>query len=689
MSSAELAIDGEIVDAERELVESGYHGGPVDAEPDTVRTLYATVTSQGTEGRAPILPAWLRSPEQRGAFIRASLDVVLYSMGFHCTRIPRYAFWAALYAPLGALRGLGKVVRWWWVWEQHGVRQQAANSGDSAAWMRLHQEVKATRSQRGLILGMTAGVTGIALLLFLVLASLLVQLLVLAALVAVLARHGRPEGRPIIDRVYTGPKFTKLHAEQVRTALCALGISGIKDPSLLEFPPPGIHRDGPGWLARVNLPAGVEAVDVLERRGRLSSALRLPVDQVWPAAGPDHAGQLDLWVGYMPASKMGPPRWSLLADNARTSVFEANEFGTDQRQRPVRTILFARNFLVGGVPGSGKSYGARALATIAMLDPTCELKIAEYKGTGDFGDMAHLCSTYVCGVDDASFEAGRALVSWLLAECERRGARIRKAKEAGLAPEGKVTPELAAMPGSGLHPILALIDESHELLGYDKLIAADLERAIKRGRALGIIIILATQIPDKTSLPPNITRCVTIRWCLAVLDQIANDMVLGTGAYKRGLAATAYRPGLDAGWGIAIGLEASGPVRGHYPSPEETKKLVDRATVLRGGVVRSPDDVTSQPRDIVDDVLAVYARTGARRLHRPAILAGLVDLCPEHYSSWTVDMLGDALRKAGVPVVDVKVAGIVGKGVKIEDAHATTGALQLSAEVAAEVAVPD
>jgi S-DNA-T family DNA segregation ATPase FtsK/SpoIIIE len=54
-------------------------------------------------------------------------------------------------------------------------------------------------------------------------------------------------------------------------------MSGIKEPAQLSFPTP-IHRDGPGWLARVDLPTGVEAVKVIEKRGALSSALRLPVD---------------------------------------------------------------------------------------------------------------------------------------------------------------------------------------------------------------------------------------------------------------------------------------------------------------------------------------------------------------------------------------------------------------------------
>ena len=38
---------------------------------------------------------------------------------------------------------------------------------------------------------------------------------------------------------------------------------------------------------------------------------------------------------------------------ARTSFFEPFDFATDERQRPLQALLFARNWLIGGVPGSG------------------------------------------------------------------------------------------------------------------------------------------------------------------------------------------------------------------------------------------------------------------------------------------------------------------------------------------------
>ena len=254
----------------------------------------------------------------------------------------------------------------------------------------------------------------------------------------------------------------------VRSAFTNLGFTAMKDPGSISFKHPGIHRDGPGWLARIDLPEGLEAVKVLERRGAMSSALRLP-DQVWPTAGPDHAGQVDLWVGYRPASKMGTPRWPLTDDTARTSYFELTEFGYDQRQRPITAKGMGMNFLIGGRPGSGKSFAGRSIVTVFLLDPTVEVKLAEYKGTGDFLDMEPLCSTYVCGLSDEDMAAGLAMLNWGLAEAERRGKRIKAAYQRGQAPERKVTPELAARPGSGLHPVVIVIDEAHELFGDAKV----------------------------------------------------------------------------------------------------------------------------------------------------------------------------------------------------------------------------
>jgi DNA segregation ATPase FtsK/SpoIIIE, S-DNA-T family len=650
-------LDDEAVD-----VTSARLAGPVD--PPARRATFQDVTS--AEQRPPIVPAWVRSKSQRAQAAQWAVRFGGYLVAFHIARSPKYAAKTALWAPWGLVQAVYRAGRWASAEQGNwALRQHAATRGDADTWLKLDHARRRSAAWRWWVFG--AGFLAAAALGALLLSPLFplpVRVAAWGLAVFALAWVGRPADRPITDRTTITPRFTRLTAEMVRAALCSIGIAGIKEQAQVTFPPPGIHRDGPGWLARVNLPAGVEAVDVMERRGRVSSALRLPVDQVWPSAGPDHAGQLDLWVGYLPSSRMGQPLWSLCADNARTSVFDAHEFGTDERQRPVLTALFARNFLIGGVPGSGKSYAARTLATIALLDPTAELKIVEYKGTGDFTDFAPLCSTYACGVNDAEFEVGMQMLTWGLAEAERRAKRLLAAKQRGEAPEGKVTPELARRPGSGLHPVVMVFDEVHELFGdaeLGKAAAIAAERLIKRGRALGLIIILATQIPDRTSLPPNITRCVTVRWCLAVQDQVANDMILGTGAYKRGLTATVYRPGIDAGWGIVTGIETAGPVRSHYPKPEVAAAIVARATYLRGGVVGDGGE-PAQVRDLLDDVVRVWSHWGQANIHWPDLAGLLAGHFPEAYAGLSADAVSTLMRDRGVESKPVSVAGKLLRG---------------------------
>lgn len=552
---------------------------------------------------------------------------------------------------------LGRQIRWASHPDLSAMMHAAAKRNDLDQGPLIAARVAAARKARFMALAGELVAVVLGVLALRLLAPGWVSLLAVVVALPLLAWVGRPVDKPIIDRTVDGPRFTRLTGEMVRRAVVDLGV-GVKEPQQISFPAPGVHKDGPGWLARFNLPGAIVATKVLEKREGLAASLRLPIDQVWPEVGPDHPGQVDLWVGYKPSSMMGQPTWALARANAVTSVFDPFPFGTDARQRPISTVLFERNFLIGGQPGSGKSFGARTFATIAALDPTCELKIAEFKGTGDFLDLAHLCSTYAVGVDDEAFQAGMDIIDWALAECERRGRRIRAAKERGEAPLGKVTPELARKKGCGLHPVFILLDEVHELFAFDKETADKAERAIKRGRALGIIIVLATQIPDSKSLPSNITRCVTVRWCMSVGGQVENDMILGTGAYKRGLSGTAYRPGADAGWGVMVGLEKPGSVRSFFPAPDVAAQIVARATQLRGGGVVADRQEKVKARDMLADVYSVMQPNEAG-LPWAVLAERLAELAPETYAGITGDMVREALKRYDVPSqnVNVKVGG--------------------------------
>lgn len=661
------------VDTARPFTDSDQDDAAESAEPtessepeDVTATFTWGAPDRAAGDRAPIIPPWLRSAEARKAAARQALSAAGYHTAFHAVRTPFYTVKTMKYSVIGAGRVTGKVTKWVRAEEgNYELRQKAAETNDAYTWQALNKIRE--RESRGRMWGLaiaTAATLIVVAILGVVGVLAPVLWAALAALIVVTVRAGRPADKPILGRVATGRRFTKLTGDLVRNSLVSLAVRGITAPEQIEFCHPGIHRDGPGWLARVNLPEGVTAVKVLERRDGLASALRIPVDQVWPAAGPDHPGQLDLWVGYQPASEMGQPAWSLADDNARTSFFELTEFSSDERGRPVETTLFQRSYLIGGQPGSGKSFAGRALIAIAMLDPTCELKIAEFKGTGDFLDLEPLCSTYVVGVDEEALDQGVSIGRWLVTEAEKRGKRILAARKRGEAPLGKVTPELAAKPGSGLHPVCVLIDEAHELFAYSPDAGSDYSRAIKRLRALGICVILATQIPDKDSLPPSITRCVTNRWCLSVAGQVENDMILGTGAYKRGLTGTAYRPEFDAGWGCMTGGRAPVSARSQFPAPEVWDAMVARATSLRGGVAVGAPIETAPSRDLLADLTEVAASNGQ---HWEAAAEALVENWPDAYTHLTASALSDMARTAGLSSVDVKIAGTNRKGYRRAD----------------------
>ncbi|KAB1932923.1 cell division protein FtsK [Micromonospora sp. ALFpr18c] len=666
-------------DDERHIIEADQVGGQVD--PADRKATFGDVVSR-TDARRPIVPAVLRNPEARRALARWAAGYGGHTALYHLTRSPKYAAKVAVYAPRGAWRA-GSAAAWWAVGgrENFHLRQEAANKNDPHTWQALNK----TRAKESNARWWVIVAAVLALVVLLTVAQLVVGVpavgwfAVAVGVVLVAARNGRPADKPIVDRVVTKAAFTKLTGEMVRKAVVDLGI-GVKEPGQISFPPPGIHKDGPGWLAVFDLPGAIQATKVLENRGGLAGSLRLPVDQVWPDVVPgEHPGRVALWVGYQPSSKMGQPTWALASPTARTSIFEPQPFGTDARQRPVTTILFERNVLIGGQPGSGKSYAARTLTTIAALDPTCELKIAEFKGTGDFLDMADLCSTYACGVDDEALSTGRDILVWALAECERRGKRIKKARERGEAPLGKVTPELAAKRGSGLHPVFILLDEVHELfLAYPDAAAAA-ERVAKRGRALGIILVLATQIADRDSVPPNITRCVVTRWCLSVGGQVENDMILGTGAYKRGLTGTVYEPGVDAGWGVVIGNGKPGSVRSFFPKPEVTAAIVARAAQLRGKAIIGEDVERVEARDMLADARAVL-RPGESGAPWAVLAERLADLAPEFYTGITADMVREALAPYGVESQDVKVGRSNIKGARRTALEAAQQRREIEAE---------
>ena len=107
------------------------------------------------------------------------------------------------------------------------------------------------------------------------------------------------------------------------------------DGHAIDFAGP-VRQDGPGWRAEINLPFGVTATQIIERREEFASGLRRPLGAVWPEPVTDeHAGRLEVWVGREDVSKAKAPAWPLLKAGA-VDIFQPFPFAVDVRGRVVR-----------------------------------------------------------------------------------------------------------------------------------------------------------------------------------------------------------------------------------------------------------------------------------------------------------------------------------------------------------------
>jgi S-DNA-T family DNA segregation ATPase FtsK/SpoIIIE len=608
--------------------------------------------------RRPVLPAWLRSAEELRFTLTWATRYAAHVAAFHAIRVPTvYAGRLMLRSPLGAGRVLSGVVRWVTDWEGRPVRLASVEQIDSAAYLRLSKQRNERVRARGwtlLVLVVLAAIPVVTLGLF---AGPVTRGLSLATLLLILGALGRQPDKPLLDTAVVKPKVGRLTSEIVRRALASLSIGALSERNVgqITFPAP-ITRDGPGWRADVDLPHGVTADEVIEKRDKLASGLRRPIGCVWPEVNHDqHAGRLVLWVGDQDLSQAKQPAWPLLK-HGTVDLFKPFPFGTDARGRMVTLTLMFASMVIGSIPRMGKTASLRLIMLAAALDPTVELHLYDLKGTGDFGPLEPVAYRYRAGDDEDDLEYAVADMRELQAELRRRTKVIRELPPA-LCPESKITPKLAGMKAYRLHPIVVAVDECQRWYEHPKY-GADFETIsddlVRRGPAVGIIIIPATQRPDAKSLPKGISANAVLRFCLKVMSHVENDMVLGGSAHKNGVKATMFTR-RDLGIGYLAG-EGDEPVitRTYYVDRPAADRVVIRARAAReaagtlgGHAVGQEPASPRQHETLMEDALAVLPAT-EDRVANEELRDRLAQYRPDTYGDWSTERLTAALRDAGI-----------------------------------------
>lgn len=500
-----------------------------------------------TEKRRPIIAPWMRSTRDFRATVNRAAGHAGYATTYHGVRLPWYGTQLTMMAPRGTTRFVQATARWVWDREAAPLRDWAVRTEDVDEYMRLAR-LRAGRVRLRGFVTVIAAVFGLGFAMWLYVMAPEFLYLFAAGGVLTLGYFGQQPDAPVIGPAVMRTELQKLTGTIVLRALDSIGNPKISaavkkggDMNGMRFTSE-ITRDGPGYRADLDLPYGVVPEDVMEERQSLASGLRRKLGCVWPSGDPDeHEGRLVLWVGDKPMNETTKPPWPLLKAG-EVDLFKPVVFGNDQRMRDIFVTLMFVSIVIGSVPRMGKTFLLRLLLLVAALDPRTWILAFDFKGTGDLGPLEPVCHRYRSGEEDEDLEYVLHAMRELKEELRRRAKVIRNLPKSR-CPESKVTPALASDKTLGLHPIVVGFDEcqvpfEHEKYGAE--LTSICTDVAKRGPALGIIGIFATQRPDAKSLPPGISANAILRFCLKVVGHTVNDMVLGTGAYKAGIRATMF-----------------------------------------------------------------------------------------------------------------------------------------------------
>ena len=344
-----------------------------------------------------------------------------------------------------------------------------------------------------------------------------------------------------------------------------------------------------------------------QRRAQFAGALYRATKEVWLKTGPE-ASILDGWAADKGALAEGAGPYPLLSKGT-VDVFKGVPFGKTLRGDPIDAPVISRNTIVGGMPGQGKSSAARVLVVGFALDPTAELRIWVPDSNFDFEAFKPRCSRYVMGAEPEKIAEILAHLQELHTEVQTRGDLLVKYR----IPE--VTREWANK-NVGLHPVVCLLEEAHVAFQhpeYGEDICHLVIEIVRLGRKRGIHFIISTQAPTKDSIPRDVTRNCSNGIAFAVGDHVANDALLGQGAYRGGHRATELIPGTDIGTALVKGFsgQRSEMVQAYFLSVDnkhdQVTPIIKRSleAIERRGIKPPNSDtpeLVTAARDLLEDL---------------------------------------------------------------------------------------
>lgn len=658
-----------MTEPEREELEVHYVHQLDEDEDNTRRApVYVDVVTKPDDTRRPILPVGLHRDNIR-ATTRLYAGNVSHRARYHGLRLfVVYIPLALLWAVVGVFRLIGRQLRWWWLHEQTALRHDAARRNDADAWDRLHNQAKATRSWRGMVLAAELVGLVVVVLLLVNVAPWWVDLLAITVAVPGLARIGRPVDKPIVTPAIVTSRFRLITADIVLRALYAAGLGNPdRDGQRITFGAPA-SRDGDGTRILVDLPYGRTFGEATTVHGKIASGLDVAGSQVFLERDPSSNRRVRMWIADRDPLALPAGRTPLLRNAAQlrpTDIWRPAPLGLDERGNLVTLDMLWVSILVGAQPRQGKTFTARALALYAALDPYVQLTVFDASGKPDWRKFALVADRFGFGLavtrDGDPAEMLLDALREIKADVQDRYQRLSELPVT-ICPEGKLTREIARDPAYRMPFRLIVLDEFQEyLVGADKEtnkeIAALLVYLVKVAPAAGVSLLDATQKPSGIGAG-DVGVAFTafrdqhvVRIALRTASGAVSDMVLGQGSAAEGYNSSTLLPSHKGVCLLRGATDHTPTVRTYLADAADAERILLAARTLREQAgtltgMAAGEDVARQVRDVLRDVHDVF-RAGEAWISWQSIAARLAEQMPEAYADTTVEAISAQVRALG------------------------------------------
>src|SRR5690349_316098 len=222
------------------------------------------------------------------------------------------------------------------------------------------------------------------------------------------------------------------------------------------------------------------------------------------------------------------------------SIFDPVHVGIDEFGHPVRVPVIYRNMLIGGEPGSGKSALLNAVVAHAALSLDCRLCLLDAKQV-ELGQWRGCADAFV----GPNLDQALCLLIRLQIMMDRRYAYLLDCERRKVVAADTFLPYVVAIDEVAYFS--ATVGKKADRDRFSEI----LRDLVARGRAVGIIVVAATQRPSSDILPTSLRDQFAWRFAGRCTTNASSDIILGHGWASRGWSSNTISP-TNQGAGLLI-----------------------------------------------------------------------------------------------------------------------------------------